>query len=382
MFINTIIPWYVNTYYFAVFKDDYTSYRIVHSLMHKSDVQASIRKVTHQIKRETGYPVQTLRSDRGKEFTSQETIQFLEDNDIRQELTTPYIPEQNRATERENRTLVEATRSMLHHRNIPLHFWGEAIQTATYTLNRTYSWLQPLSTPYERWFGQKLSLAHMRIFGCDTFIHVPKDKRKKLESKSHPRMFLGYNDMSKAYWVWDKISKRVSITRDVLFHKNTTSTPSTAARPTDVPVLFLPFPNTAANSQDVQPSSTTDITAASASTSTTTNTANSDVILQPPPSIGPSIKLRPQRIQNAVDRYGDWGNLATTSTIESKTYKETTTCDDHEHWHQAMTEEYNSLINNHTWSPIKLPHHRQAVECKWTYKLKFQADGSIARYKA
>jgi hypothetical protein len=190
----------------------------------------------------------------------------------------------------------------------------------------------------------------MRIFGCDTFIHVLKDKRRKLESKSHPGMFLGYSDESKAYRVWDKISKRVSITRDVLFHENITSTPLTTARPTNVLVLFPPFTNPAANSQDVQPSSTTDIIAASASTSATTNASNSDVIPQPPPSTGPSIKLRPQQIQNVVDRYGDWGNLATTSTIEPKTYKEATICDDHECWHQAMTEEYNSLINNHTWS--------------------------------
>jgi transposase InsO family protein len=64
-------------YYFVVFKDDYTTYCIVYCLTYKSNVQASISKVTHQIKRETGCPVQTLRRDRGKEFTSRETIQFV-----------------------------------------------------------------------------------------------------------------------------------------------------------------------------------------------------------------------------------------------------------------------------------------------------------------
>jgi transposase InsO family protein len=132
--------------------------------------------VVFQIKREIGFPVQTIRSDRGGEFTSKETTQFLTGQNIRQELTVPYCPEQNGVTEYENRTLVEAARSMFHHRNIPLYFWAEAIQTAVYILNRTYTRLRPKSTPYEGWFGIKPSLVHTRIFRCDAFIHVPKEK--------------------------------------------------------------------------------------------------------------------------------------------------------------------------------------------------------------
>jgi hypothetical protein len=121
---------------------------------------------------------------------------------------------------------------MSHQCNIPLRFWGKAIQTATYTLNRTNSRLHPSSIPYEQWFGQRPSVAHMRIFGCDAYIHVPKEKRTKLESKTHPGMFLSYSDESKAYHVWDKVIKRVSITKDVIFHENTTSLISTSSTPT------------------------------------------------------------------------------------------------------------------------------------------------------
>jgi hypothetical protein len=119
----------IGAYYFAAFKDDCTSYRTIHCLVHKSDVQSSIQKVVHQIKRETGHLVETIQSDYGKEFTSKETDQFLQENNIWKELTVPYCPEQNGITERENRMLVEAARSMLHFRNILFNFGTKPYKT-------------------------------------------------------------------------------------------------------------------------------------------------------------------------------------------------------------------------------------------------------------
>jgi hypothetical protein len=63
-------------YYFAVFKDNFTCYKIVHYLAQKSDIQASIQRVIPQIKREAGFPVQVLRSDRNGKYTSDETTIF------------------------------------------------------------------------------------------------------------------------------------------------------------------------------------------------------------------------------------------------------------------------------------------------------------------
>ena len=47
-----------------------------------------------------------------------------------------------------------------------------------------------------------------------------------------------------------------------------------------------------------------------------------------------------------------------------------------------MEEEHNSLINNHTWDLVNLPKGRKVVRCKWIYRTKFVADGSVDKYKA
>jgi histone deacetylase 1/2 len=51
-------------------------------------------------------------------------------------------------------------------------------------------------------------------------------------------------------------------------------------------------------------------------------------------------------------------------------------------WKTAMQEEYDALLQNKTWSLVPLPSHRQAIGCKWVFRVKENPDGSVSRYKA
>jgi histone deacetylase 1/2 len=51
-------------------------------------------------------------------------------------------------------------------------------------------------------------------------------------------------------------------------------------------------------------------------------------------------------------------------------------------WKNAMQAEYDALIQNKTWSIVSLPPHRQAIGCKWVFRVKENPDGSVNRYKA
>ena len=74
-------------------------------------------------------------------------------------------------------------------------------------------------TPYEAWTGQKPQVDGLRVFGCQAFVHIPKDERKKLDSKSKRWILLGYGATTKGYRLYDPLKKRICFSRDVIFNE-------------------------------------------------------------------------------------------------------------------------------------------------------------------
>jgi len=118
----------------------------------------------------------------------------LKSKGVHHELTVQKTPEQNGVAKRQNRTLVEAVRSMLINANLPHTFWAEALSTAVYLRNRSPAKAVKDVTPYEAWKNTRPKVGHLRVFGCDAFTHVPKDERHKLDAKARQCIFLGYGE--------------------------------------------------------------------------------------------------------------------------------------------------------------------------------------------
>lgn len=72
---------------------------------------------------------------------------------------------------------------MLSAAGLGQEFWAVAVNTACYLNNRSPTSTLVDKTPYEVWSSQKPSVAHLIIFGCEAFMHVPKEKRSKLDNK-------------------------------------------------------------------------------------------------------------------------------------------------------------------------------------------------------
>ena len=68
---------------------------------------------------------------------------------------------------------------MLSGARLGQEFWVEAVDIACYLVNRSPSSVLEDKTPQEVWIGKKPSLSHLRVFGCDAYVHVPKAKRNK-----------------------------------------------------------------------------------------------------------------------------------------------------------------------------------------------------------
>ena len=72
------------------------------------------------------------------------------------QLTPPETPQRNGVSEHRNCTLLDMVQSMMTLTNLPLYFWGYALETAAFTLNRAPS-KSVETTPYELWFARKQS---------------------------------------------------------------------------------------------------------------------------------------------------------------------------------------------------------------------------------
>jgi hypothetical protein len=64
---------------------------------------------------------------------------------------------------------------------------------------------------------KKPEVSHLKIFGCPVFIHIPKEKRNKLERSRKKGIFLGYCEISKAFRIYIPGHRHIEISRDVTF---------------------------------------------------------------------------------------------------------------------------------------------------------------------
>ena len=160
-----------------------------------------------------------MRTDNGGEFCKKEFEKFCKKCGIARQKTTPYTPQQNGVAERMKRTLMEKARSMLSGTGLGQEFWAEAMETTCYLVNRSPSSALEDKTPHEVWTGKKPSLSHLRVFGCDAYVHVPKEKRTKLDNKSERCIFIGYKDGLKGYKLWNPETRKVVYRRDVVFRE-------------------------------------------------------------------------------------------------------------------------------------------------------------------
>lgn len=176
--------------YFVCFKDDFTKFRRVFFIKLKSDVTECLKSFLGESS-VAGHTIKELLCDGGMEFNNASIKSMLSSKGINLRITMPYSPQQNGAAERENRTLVESARSMIHTKNLPVKLWAEAVNTAVYILNRMGPTPEGIKTPYELWFKKEaISLNHLKIFGTECFVHVPNQKRRKWDNKVFPGCLL------------------------------------------------------------------------------------------------------------------------------------------------------------------------------------------------
>ena len=98
-------------------------------------------------------------------------------------------------------------------------------------------------------------MAYFKVFGCLAYRHIHKDHRRKLDPKAEKLVFVGYDDKTKGYHLWNGATHRVVISSDVIFKETIfplrrTPLPAPTKFPAPQPTLIA---DRLENDENVQP---------------------------------------------------------------------------------------------------------------------------------
>ena len=211
--------------WFVSFIDDHTRLTWIFLMREKSEVCQIFKSFNKMIQNQFQTKIQILRTDNGKEYFNSLLGNYLINEGIIHQSSCVETPQQNGVSERKNRHLLEVARSIMFSSNVPKQFWGEAVLTAAYLINRLPSRVLKFQTPCQLLLKtypdtRILSQIPSRVFGCSVFVHTSQVNRSKLDPRSIKCIFVGYAPTQKGYRCYSPSTKRFYTSMDVTFMEN------------------------------------------------------------------------------------------------------------------------------------------------------------------
>nr|GEV14225.1 putative ribonuclease H-like domain-containing protein [Tanacetum cinerariifolium] len=167
------------------------------------------------------------RCNNGTEFKNANLIALCASKGIKMDYINAKTPQQNGVSERKNRTLIEAARTLLADSLLPTIFWTEAVATACYVLNRVLVAKPHNKTPYELLTGDKPAIGYLKPFGCQVTILNTSDYLGKFDEKADEGYIVGYSIPGKAYRVYNLVTGKIMETMNIKFLENLPSVEGT-----------------------------------------------------------------------------------------------------------------------------------------------------------
>lgn len=390
-----------NKRYFITFIDDFSRKVWIYFLVEKSEAFTTFKYYKSLVEKESGAFICCLRTDRGGEFTSNEFNEFCKIHGISRQLTTSYTPQQNGVAECKNRTIMNMVRCMLCDKQVPKVFWPEAAKWTVHVLNRSPTLTVKDKTPEEMWSGIKPKVDYFKVFGCLTHVHVPDQKRTKLDDKSLQCVLLGVSDESKAYRLFDPVARKIIVSRDVSFEEDKGWNWGRTAEEVKHDVLIWEGSNDSedASSENeeeavVEGTETAGVTDqdAEATTSTSSDSSNEDA------SVHATAEGRSRRAPNYLQDYETGEGLSEdedyfamfisddedyfamfTSHEDPSSFEE---AERDEKWRKAMDLEIEAIKKNETWQLTTLPKGAKKIGVKWVFRTKLNENGEVDKLKA
>ncbi|RVX15883.1 Retrovirus-related Pol polyprotein from transposon TNT 1-94 [Vitis vinifera] len=246
-------------------------------------------------------------------------------------------PQQNGIAERKNRHLLEVARSLMFSMNVPKLFWGQAVLTAAYLINRMPSRGENSTQEYQFWDLESFSESPIT-----TENHIPP------ESFNQPESIVD---------LWDKEHIQEETEERTLSQQTHEAEPG---------------PNPSKLPGNNAPDGTVD------------SELEND-ILNMPIAWRKGVKSCTQHpIGNFIsyDKLSPTFRAFTSSITEIQVPQNIQEAFKYPKWKAAVDEEVRALEKNGTWEITDLPRGKKPVGCKWIFTVKYKVDGNVDRYKA
>jgi len=397
--------------YFQLTTDEATGYSVLKTLRTKDESPESLFSAIDDFERVSGgKKVKNVRSDRGKEFVNQTTEEEFGKRKIYHEPTPAYSPESNGVAERSNRTVLDKARSLLQDAGLPKSFWGEAVVHATLLKN-----ISPVrhcaKTPWEMMSGSQPNLEGLAVFGSLAYVHVPADRRKKLDQRALVGVYLGTDLHSGLHRVylnggvrWEKDVRVDETVRGWMRVKSTHVGESDETGDSYLIFNIAPHEGQAtepgvpgptgedqqpvqAPGQAQQPEQPTGQDHGQPSgvgqQPTGQNQGEQPAGAQEDQEEGPVLRRSARASMPPVRFTVD--SFAAVLPNDPLTFEEAKASRQSALWDEAMQEEYQALVENRTWDVVEadsVPKGQQVLPCKWVFKTKRGAQNVVERYKA
>lgn len=141
------------------------------------------------------YPIKTLYMDNAKEFASKSFEDYCTATGIELTYCVPYEHAQNGLAESFIKHIQLIMRPLLLHANLPSSMWGHAVLHVVALICLRPSSLETVS-PHELISGHVPNVSHLQVFGCRTWIPIPKPQRRTIGAHRQEDIYVGFDSPS------------------------------------------------------------------------------------------------------------------------------------------------------------------------------------------
>ena len=429
--------------YFVSFLDDYSKMGFVYLMKRKSQVYEKFLQFKNWVEKQTGKKILRVRSDQGGEYTSAEFLALEQNEGITLQNSIPRRQQQNGAAEKFGKDLVAMARTLLIAADLSPRFWPFAVVCGGVLRNKVNCSSIGDDVPYRRFWGKLPEIDNLKKFGKEVVIRKDNPEHK-FGNRGDRGIFLGYARNVKGYLVYRYDDKHVVQTRDdeccdsdeLVLNKEprpadhtwkaeleynelpevdeidftdelTSTSPTTESddlplessrtqinlnefteRESDELILGVFDERTDQPNESESPSDDDDHSGdQQLSTSPTDDIRPVEkIILNRTEEAefrqkNPNRKLEFRRPVNGKGK-GKRREFVVYSIKTPKSFKQATSSDEAAHWNEAMLRELHSLRTNETWTVVDRKPSMKIVPGIWLYKVKYNADLTVDKYKA